>query len=160
MIAGPFWVSRQIAIVLRPQGDDQLDSEMLALRDAGIDVVVSMLEESEAVDLGLGREEEAAGKAGLGFVNYSIPDHGVPINIRQFYKFLRGLRKLLASHKRIGVHCRASIGRASVAVASLLVRSGMPTAEAWFQVEAARGMPVPDTKEQRKWVDRFIRAKD
>lgn len=40
----PYWVTTQLAIVPRPRGDDWLDDEMVALREAGIDVVVSMLE--------------------------------------------------------------------------------------------------------------------
>ena len=42
-----------------------LDDEMAALREAGIDVVVSMLEEHEAVWLGL-REEGMRLRSGLG----------------------------------------------------------------------------------------------
>jgi len=42
---------------------------------------------------------------------------------------------------------------------SLLIRSGIPASEAWSQIEAARGSPVPDTLEQLEWVDRHIRPK-
>jgi protein-tyrosine phosphatase len=156
MVAQPFWINRQLAIVPRPRGGDWLDDEMLALRDAGIDVVVSMLEGPEAADLNLQQESAAARRAGLQFVNFAIPDRSVPADVHQFEAFLVGLEQHLASGKCVGVHCRACIGRASVTVASLLIRSGIPVVEAWHQVEIARG-PVPDTHDQREWVDRNMR---
>jgi protein-tyrosine phosphatase len=63
---------------------------------------------------------------------------------------------MMAAGQRVGIHCRACIGRASVVAVSLLIRSGLPAEKAWQKVEAARQFPVPDTKEQREWVDRSI----
>jgi protein-tyrosine phosphatase len=82
----------------------------------------------------------------------------VPGNNRQFQEFLTGLEEQIESGKKVGVHCRACIGRASVAAASLLIRSGVPATEAWHQVAVARGFPVPDTQEQRDWVDQNVRS--
>ena len=157
MVVRPYWITSALAIVPRPRGGDWLDDEMLALREAGIDVVVSMLEKSEAAEVGLEREEDAARNANLIFVNFAIPDRSVPVNAQQFEAFLNGLDQELGAGRRIGVHCRACIGRASVTTASLLIRSGVPAAEAWHQIESARGFPVPDTREQREWVDRYMR---
>jgi protein-tyrosine phosphatase len=156
MVAKPYWITKQLAIVPRPRGGDWLDDEMQALRDAGIDIVVSMLEGPEAKELGLEREEVAATRAGLDFINYPIPDRNVP-KLQEFDNFLVRLEGDLANNKRVGVHCRGCIGRASVVVASLLIRSGSPAGEAWNQIERARGCPVPDTLEQLEWVDRNIR---
>jgi protein-tyrosine phosphatase len=159
MVASPYWITPTLAIVPRPRGGDWLDDEMGALREAGIDVVVSMLEETEAAEVGLEREEAAARGAGLQFVNFVIPDRSVPVSVQEFEAFLNGLEQELAANRRVGVHCRACIGRASVTTVSLLIRSGIPAAEAWHQVESARGFPVPDTREQREWVDRHMRPK-
>jgi protein-tyrosine phosphatase len=158
MIARPYWINTQLAIVLRPRGDDWLDNEMLALRAAGIDVVVSLLEMEEAAKLGLQQESDAAGEAGLSFVRFSIPDHRVPLNLEEFNKFLSGLERHLSTGKRIGIHCQACIGRSSVVAVSLLIRSGVPHEAAWNQVTNARGYLVPDTDDQMKWVNLNIRA--
>lgn len=160
MVVAPYWINSRVAIVPRPRGEDWLDDEMAALREAGVDVVVSMLEESEAAELGLGQERAAAERGGLGFVNFPIQDRGVPGNVEQFHTFLTGLQRQIESGKRVGIHCRACIGRASVAAASLLIRSGVPASEAWHQVTVARGFPVPDTREQREWVDRNVRPSE
>ena len=159
MVVHPYWINHALAIIPRPAGGDSLEDEMRALREAGINVLVSMLEDSEAAQLGLALEETAAQSAGLRFVHFPIRDRGVPPNLPQFEEFLSNVERGMAGGERVGVHCRGCIGRSSVVAASLLIRSGVPIDEMWRQIEAARGSPVPDTLEQFEWVDRYMRAK-
>jgi len=56
----------------------------------------------------------------------------------------------------MAVHCWASVGRSPTLVAATLVFAGVPVAEAWARIQAARGVPVPDTLEQRAWVEQFF----
>jgi protein-tyrosine phosphatase len=158
MIARPYWITSELAILRRPR-EDRLDDEMLALREAGLNVVVSMLEEFEAKALGLEHEEVAATRAGLCFVSFPIPDGTAPCDLQQFDEFLTRLETHLANGQRIGVHCYGCIGRSSVVAVSLLIRSGIPASKAWNQIESARGSPVPDTLEQLEWVDLHMRPK-
>jgi protein-tyrosine phosphatase len=44
------------------------------------------------------------------------------------------------------------IGRASLVAAAVLRLLGLPGDEAFSRVQAARGLPVPDTDEQRQWL--------
>jgi protein-tyrosine phosphatase len=157
MVAEPYWINRQLAIIPRPRGGDWLDDEMMALRAAGVDIVVSMLEKAEAAEVGLEQEGAAAERTGLRFVNFPITDRSVPSNVPRFETFLIELRREIETGKRVGVHCRACIGRASLTAASLLIQSGISAEAAWMKVEAARGCSVPDTREQREWVDRNMR---
>ena len=157
MIATPYWITAQLAIALRPRGDDWLDDEMLALREVGIDVVVSMLQKDEARDLGLAEEETSAKRAGLLFANFAIQDRGVPHDKQSFTDFLTTLEDHLANGRRIAIHCRGSIGRAPLTTASLLIRAGIPPEKAWNHIAASRDCDVPDTEEQREWVDRHMR---
>jgi protein-tyrosine phosphatase len=156
MVVQPYWVTPQLAIVPRPRGDDWLDDEMAAMRVAGIDIVISMLEDFEARELGLQYEKTAAESADIRYIGHPIPDRNIP-NLLRFTQFLAGLEKEVADGKHIGVHCRACIGRSSVVIASLLIRSGIPAVEAWKQIEVARGSPVPDTLAQLEWVDQNMR---
>jgi protein-tyrosine phosphatase len=155
----PYWINAQLAIVPRPRGGDWLDDEMTALREAGIDVVVSMLEEHEAAMLVLQEEGASAQRAGLTFVNFPITDRSIPSNRLLFDKFLESLEGHISKGKRVGVHCRASIGRSSVTAASLLIRSGVSIADVWVQIATARDCEVPDTEEQREWVERHARIR-
>jgi protein-tyrosine phosphatase len=158
VIARPYWITAQLAIVPKPRGGDWLEDEMVALREAGIDVVVSMLEGEEAAWLELGAEESAAAHAGIFFVHFPVPDGGVPAHLEAFVKLLTRLEEQMAVGKRVGIHCHACIGRSPVVAASLLIRSGVPPREAWKQVATARGCAVPGTTEQREWVNRYIEA--
>jgi protein-tyrosine phosphatase len=93
------------------------------------------------------------------FINFPIPDRGVPGDLSQFAEFLADLETRLAQGKRIGIHCFGCIGRSPVVAASLLIRSGIPATKAWHQIEAARGSSVPDTPVQLEWVERHMGPK-
>jgi protein-tyrosine phosphatase len=53
------------------------------------------------------------------------------------------------------LHCRAGIGRSGLVAACLLVMKGVSPEEAVKKVSAARGVSVPETKEQRNWIDQY-----
>jgi hypothetical protein len=53
------------AIIPRPRGGDWLEDEMRSLRDAGLDVIVSLLEKEEEADLDLSGEAELSLAASL-----------------------------------------------------------------------------------------------
>ena len=159
MAGTPYWITPKLAIVPRPRGGDRLRDEMTAMRATGIDVLVSMLEMPEAMELGLEQEEAAARSVGIRFVSFPIPDRRTPPDYDAFERLLQFLERSISEGKRIGVHCRACIGRSSVVAASLLVRSGMKNAEVWSMIRDSRGTSVPDTTEQRTWVETYIQPK-
>jgi len=64
-------------------------------------------------------------------------------------------RRMAGSGKSVTIHCRQSVGRSALLAATLLVEAGINPDEAFRRIEAARGCPVPDTPEQRAWVERF-----
>jgi len=53
------------------------------------------------------------------------------------------------------IHCRQGIGRSSLLAASLLAAEGVSPKEAWERIEMSRRAPVPDTPEQKAWVERL-----
>ena len=67
----------RLSTMPRPRGDDWLDEEMAAFRDAGVDVLVCLLTSAEAAELGLAGEGAAAIDAGLEFHAFPIDDLGV-----------------------------------------------------------------------------------
>ena len=48
------------------------------------------------------------------------------------------------------IHCRQGIGRSSLLAAAVLEASSLD--EAWRRIAEARGRSVPDTPEQRAWL--------
>jgi protein-tyrosine phosphatase len=138
----------------RPRGGDWLDDEMLALRRTGVDVLVCLLTQDERDELDLGDEPAAALRAGLDFHALPIIDCGIPDPAR-FRALLDALAARLDQGRHVVVHCRAGIGRSSLVAAGLLVMLGTPAAQVWNVITAARGRPVPETDQQRLWMDRF-----
>jgi protein-tyrosine phosphatase len=142
----------KLAIVMRPAGGDYLEDELRGLKRGGIDTLVSMLEPWEASALGLGSEGPLAAEAGMEFLSFPIPDRTTPERMGAFREFAAELARRLRAGERIGVHCRGSIGRSTVAAASALMHLGWNAKDALLAIAAARGFPVPDTDEQREWI--------
>jgi protein-tyrosine phosphatase len=141
----------------RPRAEDWLEIEIAEWKNAGIDVVVSLLEHEEVSELGLQREPELCRSHGIDFVSFPIPDRGVPEpdNASQIARVLAaGLR----DGRCIAIHCRAGIGRSSTMAACVLIYCGIVAEEALARIKVSRGLSVPDTDEQRDWVVAFDRA--
>jgi protein-tyrosine phosphatase len=126
------------------------------MKAEGIDVLVSLLEAAEAVDLGLAEEERQCSEAGIEFVSVPVPDRGVPEHGQEFRAVAERLLAQVAASRTVAIHCRAGIGRSSLLVATILVLSGASPGDAWTKIAKARGLPVPDTAEQRRWLDSMV----
>lgn len=149
-VEGP-WLGR-LAIVARPRGGDWLADEVAAWRRAGVGIVVSLLTPEEAADLDVADEGPAVRAAGIEFVPFPIPDRGVPESTAAAAALFASLAAGLAAGKTVAVHCRQGIGRSAVIAAGLLIRAGLGADAAVARVAAARGLPVPETAEQRRWL--------
>jgi protein-tyrosine phosphatase len=149
-IPGPW--QGHLAVVTRPRGGDWLGDDVDGWRRAGLDVVVSLLEEHEAAQLELGHEGEIAESKGIRFISFPIPDRGVPASTRDARSLLSNLSGALADGKNVAVHCRQGIGRSGLIAAGLLVTSGMEAEKAVRAVSAARGQNIPETPAQLQWI--------
>jgi protein-tyrosine phosphatase len=158
----PFWVKTdndlRLAIVPRPRGGDWLDDEIAHLKREGVDLLISMLPSSEADELGLATEPQACEVAGIIFKSFPIIDRETPASTSAFTDFIKSLRHDLRDGRSIAVHCRASIGRSSLLLASLLCAEGFKPDDAFARLTKARGLQVPDTQEQIRWVERFAQT--
>ncbi|UWZ84682.1 protein-tyrosine phosphatase family protein [Occallatibacter riparius] len=151
-----FWIQDspelRLAIVMRPRGEDWLESELRHMRENGIETLVSMLEPFEARWLGLDAEESTARQVGLEFLSYPIPDTYVPADVPGFRAFATDLARRLKAGEVIGFHCRGCIGRATIASACALIHLGWSAQKALHAIRKARGVWVPDTPEQEAWI--------
>ncbi|MGA3162290.1 MAG: hypothetical protein ABSC77_13870 [Terracidiphilus sp.] len=151
-----FWIKGNppapLAIVLHPVGDDRLEEELLRLKSSGIQTLVSLLERREVIALGLEDEGLAAAGIGLNFFSYPFPYSHIPVDKASFRNFVAMLADRLRAGESVGVHCRGSIGRAFIVAAGTLIHLGWQPKAALKAIEAARGVSVPDTKEQADWI--------
>jgi len=151
-----YWIPGQypgkLAIIPRPRGGDWLEDEMTSLRKDGIDVIVSLLTNEEAVEFDLIREQAAGISSGIQFLPFPITDRSVPVSRNDAIELIRKIFRLLKEGKNVGIHCRQSIGRSALIAAGLLVLAGSTPEEAFQIIGEARGREVPETPEQEKWV--------
>lgn len=150
-IDGP-WKGR-LAIVPRPRGGDWLEDEIHSWREAGLDTIVSLLTPPEIEELDLRQEEHLAHTQNIDFISFPIPDREVPASSESTIALAHQLEAALTSGKRVGLHCRQGIGRSSLIAACVLISSGQSAAEAFEAITTARGRAVPDTVEQKEWVN-------
>ena len=139
----------------RPRGGDWLEDEVSGWREAGLDVVVSLLEKDEAAQLELGHEGDIAKSKGVRFISFPIPDRGVPASTRDALSLLTDIAAALADGKNVAIHCRQGVGRSGLVAAGLLVTSGMGAGDAINVVSGARGLTIPETSAQLQWIKRL-----
>ena len=122
-IEGP-WPGR-LAIMPRPRGGDWLEEEIQAWRQAGIDIIVSLLTPDEYAELNLVEEGNLCRTNGIEFMSFPIIDRTVPTSMDEFFGLATALVGKLANGKNVAVHCRQGIGRAGLLAICLLISSGI-----------------------------------
>ncbi len=150
-----YWVEgfapARIAVAARPRGGDWLHDDMAAMRAAGLDILISALPPEEARQVWLHDEGEAARAAGLEFVHFPVPNLLTPV-LGEAAPLLAALAARVKSGASLAAHCYAGQGRSPMLVASILALLGHEPDEIWPRIRLARGIPVPDTDIQRRWV--------
>ncbi len=126
---------------------------MNAWSQAGVGTVVSLLTPDEEASLGLENESVEAKVHNMRFTAFPIEDRQVPSSPSDLAKALEGLDRELQHGRNVVVHCRQGVGRSGLVGACLLVNKGLDSQNAVDLISAARGVPVPETAEQRRWID-------
>lgn len=152
-IPGP-WRGK-LAVAARPRGGEWLEDEVNGWREAGLDVVVSLLETDEAAQLGLEDEPNLLESRGLRSVSFPIPDRGAPPSNEDAAKLLLDLTSALAAGQNVAIHCRQSVGRSGLLASAALMTAGAGAREAVEAVTKARGITIPETAVQMHWLNCF-----
>lgn len=139
----------------RPRPDDWLEDEVDGWCRSGVDCVVSLLTSIEVLDLGLRDEANFCKQMGIEFISFPIIDRSIPESIPDAKRLIECIAKRLENGQTIAIHCRMGIGRSGMIAAAALAQSGMNVDDAFQRIEDARGLSVPDTEEQRRWVQQL-----
>ena len=130
-----------------------LESDLLALKNVGVDKVLCLLEEPESQQLGLQDQQTLTEKTGMEFQRFPITDYGVP-DFLDLQILITELRKDLQDGKHILVHCRGGVGRTGLICCCVMAASGHNVPDAISIVTKKRGAQVPETPAQ---IDMIIR---
>lgn len=152
-VDGP-WPGK-LYVAARPRGGDWLQDEVASWRRTGIDTVLSLLTPEEEKDLHLSDEAGEVKVGGIEFMSFPIPDRQVPSSEAKLAASLEEVDADLSHGKNVVIHCRQGIGRSGLVAACLLVKKGLDPSTAVETLSVARGIPVPETAEQRQWIDRY-----
>lgn len=139
----------RLAVMPRPAGGDQLRSEVAALRQAGVDIVVCALTTDECRGLELTEEARLVRDSGMSFVAFPIVDRDVP-GLAELRELAACLAAEVMAGRFVVAHCWGGIGRSSVIASAVLMHLGASAAEAMAHISAVRGLPVPETQPQRE----------
>jgi protein-tyrosine phosphatase len=88
-------------------------------------------------------------------VSFPILDRQTPESEDELAQTLAKVEAELAVGRNVVLHCRQGIGRTGLVAACLLLTKGLDPETAVNRISAARGIPVPETQEQRRWIDRY-----
>ena len=158
MISKIHWINEgkigenKIGTMARPRGNDWLDDEIKWLKIREVDCLVSLLENSEEWDLGLQREREFCKNWGIEFINFPIKDVNIPTNKNEFIQLAIELANQIRENKKVVIHCRMGIGRASILAAAIMINLGFEGKDVFDIIGKYRELKVPDTEEQRDWI--------
>ena len=154
-----YWIETsdigRLAIMARPRAGDWLEDEVSGWRSEGVDVIVSLLEQEEVIELALSGEAALCLDQRMEFISFPIPDRSVPPSLAKATKLVGQLVEKFHKGKAIAIHCRAGIGRSSLMAACVLVSLGLAEEDVFERIGRARGVIAPDTKGQRDWLAIF-----
>lgn len=157
-----YWIENsspgRLAISARPRGGDWLEDEIEGWRKQGVDVVVSLLTPSENEELNLKDEARLSKARDIHFFSFPIEDRGVPPSSAKVEQLVMQLGSKIQQGKNVAVHCRQGIGRSSLISAALLMAAGEDIEQALNAISKARDLEVPETAEQRKWLDQYAKT--
>ena len=148
----------KLALEARPRGGDWLADEIANWKRGGVHAILSLLTPDEERDLDLHDEASEARKLGLDFYSFPIADRQVPKSETKLGEVLDKMNNELSAGRNLLIHCRQGVGRSGLVAACLLIKSGMSPGAAVEAVSAARGVSVPETAEQREWIERYSPA--
>ncbi len=143
-----------MAIMGKPTEPD-LSTAFKAIRNAGTTHLISLLEHSEADQLGLASEKQWCAKHQLTFLQYPIDDYSIPMRQSHFAQFIEELFTLITQGAHIVIHCRGGIGRSGLAASSVLLHAGFQADNAMETVSAARGETTPETHDQIAFIQQM-----
>lgn len=133
------WISLGPCPGRRDEGRDP-DADLAAIAATGADVLITLTEQRELDELGVGDLGTRAGALGFAWLHLPIADFGAPDVAWESAWMQAGplVRARVQEGGGVHLHCRAGCGRSGMIAARILVELGVPPDEAIARVRATR----------------------
>ncbi len=130
---------------------------MAELMDWAPDLVLSMTEMDEMVQLGAGGLGEALEQAGIAWHHLPIRDFGAPpVEVQAVWPAVSAqARAILAGGGKVLAHCRGGCGRSGMVLLRLMVELGEVPEAALTRLRRVRPCAV-ETEGQRAWAEQGL----
>ena len=128
-----------------PQWRD-LDSDLAALREAGVDLLLLLVEDHELERCRVSDIGPAAAEHGLELVRHPIRDPMTPYDDKPYRATVQAVAERVRAGATVAIACRGGLDRAGMTSACLLREAGLPASPAIDRVHAARRhtLTMPD----------------
>jgi ADP-ribosylglycohydrolase len=134
-----FAPGKKVASAFGAPWDRDLGVDLDRLRTvAGVDLLVTLLEDWELVRLQIPTLVGEAGARGIPVLRLPIPDGSPPPVLAAVQATLRQVGAALAAGHSVVFHCRGGLGRAGTLTACALIACGLPPEEAIAAVRRVR----------------------
>ncbi len=156
-----FWITENLAIMPKPNSDENLEEDIINFSNQKVTTLVSLLTREESFDLGLQNEKTLCEQYAIDFISFPIIDRSVPtekqtIQIRELaQKLVERINSILDKNEKIIVHCRGGIGRAGMVCSAILIEQKFSNQEAIEKISKVRGLNIPDPEEQKEWIMKY-----
>ncbi len=121
--AGRLWGASRPGYPAVPATPHQIRAAVREWAGAGVETVVSLLEDAELVAICPGLLDMLQ-RHELESLRFPIPDFGVPRDSAAFAALIGDLRQRLGRGQSILVHCNAGLGRTAIVLAAVLKACG------------------------------------
>lgn len=122
--------------------------------DYSIETLLCLLPTEEQEKLSVANEADWCLQSNVNYLHFPVNDYDVPKSIVETKTVVQRLLEDLNDGKNVAIHCRAGIGRSSLICAVLLTMTGLSLPESLEQISVARGVSVPETNSQKKWLEK------
>ncbi len=137
-----WFIENEIAVMGRPGGLNDLEDDLLFLRQKGIDKIISLTMDPV--------NEDEVRRFSFEAIHIPIPDGGIPTT-EQIEKFISVVNGWIKKGKKVVIHCGAGYGRTGTMLACYLVGTGLTSEKAIKRVREFRSQAI-ETKQQEKCV--------
>lgn len=133
----------------------QLHSDLKSLKKQGVYCIVTLVDDSEIVDLGIKNFTDSISKFNFRHYCEIIKDRSIPSvdqsdNIKAL---LKNIRNQISLEKNVLVHCNAGLGRSGL-IAALLVKTMGTFPDSISHIRRYRPGAI-ETKEQEDFINMF-----
>jgi protein-tyrosine phosphatase len=160
------WVDQYVGLTFAPgkkapsvlsdtRWDRDVDADLKVIKDAGISVVVTLMQKNEMDTFGIGNLGQKVNDFGMSWFHFPIEDGGVPDSPSSMAPLIYDIVDEARNGKKVLIHCRGGLGRTGTVAGCYLVAQGFPFDYTLEILQIARGNRCPENDMQKDFIRSF-----